>query len=481
MDIVISILDLFAIKSLCDIKETMDSFEISTHLNQLIIPKKNKFNSLKEVTDRWILDVTLYNEAKINIETISCNDKSFQIDNFIDDLTNLNSEVEEGFSWKIRLNIMKNSKNPLNIYNLDSFYSYLNSLNLTELLNMFNAHCKEIKFINILNSTYSFNTAKIYFGQFDTVSEESFDKKNMYSSDSNFLQRGQYSNLSLETFRLIERCPIEKYNILFDKLNYIFFLINICNFTFIDNDNFSAQIEGYKLIKSLIEFKNFTVDLSEVNLIYDWVYSEEAYTDKLGLARNVITLSLENDNLFLLKRGCFNSIKSNFKIYLKDNIGRYIEVKNLMSNYLFDLTQKGNDYCDSFANNFKANLASLITFFITVIILNSVSGNGLQNIFTKEIAYISFAFIIISFVYLLFLRRLSTLKIIRFKDTYNRFKRQYSDLLNEDDINRILDDDNFLKEDTAYIKRSINTYSWAWISSFFIFFLLVYIISFNNL
>jgi len=61
--------------------------------------------------------------------------------------------------------------------------------------------------------------------------------------------------------------------------------------------------------------------------IFDWVYTDGNYTDKIGLARNLISIHLKNDNLLTLDEGTIHSLESGYDIYLKDNVKQYIEIK----------------------------------------------------------------------------------------------------------------------------------------------------------
>ncbi|WP_113671917.1 hypothetical protein [Vallitalea guaymasensis] len=434
--------------------------------------------------DHIILDIILLDSGQANINTISCNTDTLNIDGFINQLNDLYNDTEDTDVFKLKLFINKNiHNNIINIYYIDAFFSYLFNLSITEIFNDFNELCSTKLYFNLINSNITFSSGYIQGGKYNSLDTNSnITNDNIYSIDSNFLQRGQYSNISPKLFYLTTRCEIEQYNELFDKLSYILMLTNICNFSTIAINNITIQLEGYTLIKNSIDFKLLQINgLDELKLIYNWIYSSENYADKLGLARNIISLSLNNNNLFALKDGVFNSIKSNYKIYLKENVKQYIKVKNTITDNLFILSQKSNDYCESFAKSFKTNLTSLFTFFITVIIINILSGTKTNTtLFTKEVFCIIMLFITISIIYLIFLRYEKRLFIKRLKNSYLRIKNQYTELLNKDDINNIFNNSKILPEDIKHVNMTVRMYTICWLIILLIIAIIVCILTFTN-
>ncbi|PKL00036.1 MAG: hypothetical protein CVV56_07935 [Tenericutes bacterium HGW-Tenericutes-1] len=474
------------------ITEDFKEVNITFCLNQTCVPIEYKLISFLNSYSYDFLSIEIIhitNQGSYN-DPIIINNSTNNTNDFISNINDQNKYWEDGDQYEIKLRIFKKAdKNIINVYFLDSFFSYLQSLSLFHILKNFNElfqqlNYKEISF-HTIEESICLKTPYIHIGNIND--QNSFhgiihnETKVEYGSDCNFLQRGQFENLSLNTFRLLVPCSINEYNDLFYRLNYIYFLIDICNLSQIENDYLIAQLEGYKLIKNRISFNNFSVlDIDEINSIYDWIYCEESYSDKLGLSRNIISLSLDDNNLSKINSGIYSSIESNFKIYLKENVSRYIEIKNNISEHLFQLSEKSHDYCESFSNSFKTSITSIITFFITVIVLNVVAGNRFNEIFTDEICIVSSLFIVISLLYLLFLHIDKKKYLVRFKSNYDRIKSQYADLLCEKDIIKIFKSDQVLKEDIKYIDSKIHLYTLCWLIILLLLAIMI-ILFYNNI
>ncbi len=206
-------------------------------------------------------------------------------------------------------------------------------------------------------------------------------------------------------------------------------------------------------INSLVEYYD----------IYKWVFNGGNLSDKIGLARNIICIHLKNKNLLELGENTLDSIKSSHEIYLKQNIQQYIDVKNKMTEILFDMSQKSSEMVEKFTRSFKNNLFAFITFFSTVLVMNIISSGKLTNIFTRDITVISYVLILGSFVFLIhsILEKRTELK--RFTETYDRLKKSYYDILEPNDINKIFNNDKYHYKDKKYVKNKIVLYSIAWL------------------
>ncbi|MCW6108077.1 hypothetical protein, partial [Clostridium sporogenes] len=90
------------------------------------------------------------------------------------------------------------------------------------------------------------------------------------------------------------------------------------------------------------------------------------------------------------------------------------------------------------------------------------SSNKLKNIFTKDIVIISFVFLLLSFIYMLFSLKDANEEKERFKNLYMRLKESYKDILNKDDINNIFQEDKYIVEDLEFVEKKIKRYKKLW-------------------
>ena len=298
------------------------------------------------------------------------------------------------------------------------------------------------------------------------------------NSISNFYNASEYEFVP-DDFYLIKKSDSEDFNEFFDKLNTIFSIIFISDFSSIINENdILFKFNGYKLIEHQLMFDDFhVVNGREFYKIYKWIFNGGNISDKVGLARNIISLQLKIENKKLqISTNTINSIKSGYEIYLKENVSQYIDVKNKVSELIIGFAQRITDTANSFAIALKNNTTTFITFFITVIIFNNLSAGKMTDIFTRDITFISYGLLIISFVFLISAIIQANLEKNRLESQYKRLKEMYDDILDSEDLNIIFEKSNY-QEELKFIEKRVILYSIVWFLELLILYIVIYILS----
>ncbi|ROR26294.1 hypothetical protein EDD66_10816 [Mobilisporobacter senegalensis] len=418
-------------------------------------------------------------------------DRSDFINKFIDLITyHKDILFEEGDIYNCNITINKSeSSDAISIYYLKLFINYLDSLSIDDLNNLISSleNNNTVINFNLINDNINFYTQKFNF-YFDVKNRRccrisKFDE--ILSNSREIVNFVGYNNFKLipDYFYLVKRSNRDDYNKWFDKLSII---ISFCYLTnLIEYNKYEHKIDyklnGYKTIFGSIDLKkHYKIEHLAVNQyfkIYNWVYSDSHITDKIGLARNILSIHINNYNIFCLKDDLFTSINACYDIYLKENFDKYIEVKNNVVTLLNDMSQKTAETAESFSNKIRNNFIAYITFFASTIIMNTISTGKIENIFTKDIATISNAFIVISFIYFI----LSLYEYIslykRFKKNYDRQKNYYNDILSIAELTKIFNEDKPHIEDCTYLKHIGRLYSILWLASLIILFVVIRILT----
>lgn len=95
--------------------------------------------------------------------------------------------------------------------------------------------------------------------------------------------------------------------------------------------------------------------------------------------------------------------------------------------------------------------------------LLTLATGKIQNIFTREIDYISFGFLFISIVLLIVAIIGFNLKIKRVNEQFQEIRKYYADLLDENDLDRIFGGKTLAAGSLRYIKKQMWVYILAWI------------------
>ncbi|MNH02239.1 hypothetical protein D3C79_614710 [compost metagenome] len=120
--------------------------------------------------------------------------------------------------------------------------------------------------------------------------------------------------------------------------------------------------------------------------IVDWAYGDGGSSDKIGLARNVMSLHVDQMQDVASYPQIFHAINSNYQIYLRDNVESYLDVKGKITDVLVDAVKKTHDIVDSFVDSFRNGIFVLLTFVLTVVVVNGLKDTNAAAIFSE--AYI---------------------------------------------------------------------------------------------
>lgn len=466
------------------IDETFEKFNIKIKFKSILsFSKEDIEEELKRVNKRDSIRIRLEEGEEYSISKYS---SGSYIDEFISDIQD--HDYNDDYDYYLTIEIIKTTMNrQLSIYNLDEFINYLDKLSLKGILYEFNRILNEYESIlfRVQNNDVCYMGKSISFIKENVNYNEDFlDRKKELEKRvevCNFLNAHEYK-LTPSDFN-IQGKGNSKLEHIMKKLECILSIISIGDIVNIINDNeVNIILNGYKRIENTIDYKNFFNDvLEEYIKIYKWTYNDGDIIDKLGIARNLISISIKDNKLTHIENNLMESIISAHNIYLKENVEEYLDAKSKINEFLFDLTQKMSELANSIGKSLYTNLAAAVTFFATIIIMNILSDKKLENIFTKDITILSIVFCLGSIIYMI----ISTIEVYfevkRYETQYYRLKYSYDDILEQNDINKIFRDDKYLIEDKQYVLKKSKLYLVAWIIIIIIIFLSsIYLGTFNQ-
>lgn len=146
--------------------------------------------------------------------------------------------------------------------------------------------------------------------------------------------------------------------------------------------NLEYRISGYKNLVGVVPLDELARSLNILFKIVDWAYGDGGSSDKVGLARNVVSLHVEELQDVINHPEILSSINSNYQIYLKDNVESYLEVKGKIADILVDAVNKTHDIVDSFLDSFRNGVFVLLTFVLTVVVVNGLKDTNAASIFS---------------------------------------------------------------------------------------------------
>ncbi len=454
--------------------ENIQEFKASLTATQFQFVKKelleSKFNFL-QVRDSIHISVTfgqsdpvIFNSSKVDFEV------------FIKGLEKEEIHLD-GEEISIVITITKSVKDSsCTIYDLQCFVKTFNSYEIGQFFQNFSKLFELGLFFRfkIFGLKMPFYTSSICFEQLseDTKVQETERRKEIFDF---FKAQCHFENIEHfclvpSDFRLIIKDDEQsELNLLMNRYANLISIIYLFDISSIKGNSIEFKINGYKSIKGKSNIANLHLnEFDEYYNIYEWVYNGGNINDKIGLSRNIISLHFKTVGELQLQGNPFQSVKSSFKVYEKQNIKQYIEIRNKISDQLLDFNNRANKIVETFASGFQKSTLALISFYISAIVIRILSKGDFVNIFSLDATILSLAFLSGSIIYYWVSRWEIKVQRTRFVDSYENLKKRYTDLLEPDDIKRILNNDTEFQQDLAFIDNKRKAYSRMWLTVVFL-------------
>lgn len=476
-------------------REDFSEVEISFVLKIDKIPSKDNLSIvINLLNDRDYLHLSIHKEDEI-VENFTHTKDDF--DAFIKSLTN--KGVVIGDDIKIILTIVKNAMiSSISVYYIDEFIAYLKSLSFLTFLNVVEKHLANGYLIlenqnsleqNILNTKTIIFSSKHLEAFEANILDKRFreDRINNATTLCHWDLEKKYL-LPEDLFPINSNNANEKLLQIFRKCGLLYTAMFIFDYSSLKESYLLYKLNGYKTFGEEItttKIEDIVIEHNSFDFlykIYHWIYSGGNTNDKISIARNIISLNF-NSKTLQVSATTFDSILSNYKIYERQNVRQYIEVRNKLSEMLIDLQSKIDKIVDGFISDFKKNIITLISFFISVIVIRVISKGDFIGGFTNEIIILSFSFLVISIGVLIYSRWEFSQRVTMFDKHYEQLRERYKELLSEEELNNILDKCNPKNNSTkSFVHQQKIFYSLLWICSIIVLMIaLVLIYLINNL
>lgn len=402
---------------------------------------------------------------------------------FIKDYDRRNS-IREQEKITIEIKIIKDVVNGVSsVYSYSNLISFLEGLSIQALFSEFNRLLKINKYLIFENqSTEPTSSSKsIWFankgfsGRPEIIDRSVALNKAKTSCHYNFL--ADFVVLPDDFMFTIKDCA--NLATLFNRLTITASVVFLYDISVLTGSTLSYKLNGYKSITGEVDLNKLNADPKDQYFkIYNWVYESGNFNDKIGLARNIISLHLETKDSIELKGDPFQSIQSSYKVYEKQNIKQYVEIRNKISDQLLSFHDRANKIIETFAGGFQKSALALITFYTSAIVIKLLNKDELIGVFTLDAAILSTGFIFCSAGYYWVSKWEVDAQKERFKNNYADIKKRYTDLLDEQDIERILNNDHEFKSDLKFMVSKGRKFAFLWFYFLVVLFIITWLLYF---
>ncbi len=457
-----------------------DTFEIKDKISvfQLTYRIKNEQNIthglLNDIfqtipyDDDFIISIRIDNGDSIPIRNTQKDD----INSFINELNReLSFTTDEEVIFKIEIN--KSDKNgEINIYSFENYVNFFEETSIDNLLSIFNKKLKNNNFLSFVfleEDLPNFSTPNISWGYKKPQIQHPDYRNELVIENCHFSNFDSYS-FNPNCFCLPDNSDIPSpISSKLLKMQTLFCITSLFDISSFEDNKLYYRLNGYKTFEGKIDIEKLQDTYAKTYLdIFNWVYdSESSISDKINLTRNILSLYLKKDDI-LITDEAYISIRSAYKTYLQKNVSEYIEVRKSIHDELSWISQKSGELVKDYLNSFQKSIFTILSFFISVLVLRVLNNNNFEDIFTKSPTILFIAFLFISLIFLVFSVFIVKQEEKRLERKYNNIKNRYSDLLTKDDIDKLLNNDEEFDYEINYIKSQTKYYTVLWIISIII-------------
>ncbi|MBK5440894.1 hypothetical protein JFV30_29865 [Pseudomonas sp. TH32] len=264
-------------------------------------------------------------------------------------------------------------------------------------------------------------------------------------------------------FNFVKEIGVPDVDLFFKKARTLVSAIYLVNSAELDEANIlEYRLCGYRNVTGVTSLDGLADASDLMYKIVDWAYTGGGSSDKIGLARNVLSLYISGLDELSQHSEVFNAINSNYQIYLKENVESYLEVKGKITDVLVDAVKKTHDLVDSFVDSLKNGIFVLLTFVLTVVVVNGLKDTSASAIFSMTYIWVVVVLSVLMSVWV-FGARVSSLR--QFDKAYESIeqllKRNYLGVIAEAEIDSALNPIRISNRD--YLSRLSAYYARVWL------------------
>lgn len=358
-------------------------------------------------------------------------------------------------------------ENRFSIYDFESFANDLVNRPVTDVLKWFSVHLASLEYLvfEVFDGNVSFSTGTMAFTSCkDILFTPKLNRGNrLYACKeiSYFFNMSMYEVIP-DDFIIagIEQSDNHLKN-LFGRLSTMLSLIYSATSASIHDDILNIQINGLRTSNSTINLNDIEENTNWLS-VYSWIYTEGNPTDKSLIAHNVISLHCKYAPLMEIDKKAFDSIRSNYRLYLRANVGNYLDLKRDISKFIQGTISQVGEYTISILSKFKTNLLAIFVFLFTVVITRIGATQRWEEIFTRHTIYLIEVVLIGSLGYLMVCIFEACYKFRKTKQSYYMLKKNYSDILTDEEIKEAFNNDAQIIKATTSVKKGMIGWSVVW-------------------
>lgn len=156
----------------------------------------------------------------------------------------------------------------------------------------------------------------------------------------------------------------------------------LANHSWIEGRQLHYRLIGYKVVEGSEDLAALAPAQETLLKVARWCYASGGQSDKIGLARNVISVYLTRMSELEHRSDVWSALRSNYQIYLKQNVESYLALKGRLSDMLMDAAARTQALAATVLDTLRNGIFVLLTFVLTVVVVNAVKDTSVEAVFS---------------------------------------------------------------------------------------------------
>lgn len=258
----------------------------------------------------------------------------------------------------------------------------------------------------------------------------------------------------------------------FYEARYILSLAYISDETIFNDIEFSFEIKGYRPGITKISYDNVLKLYQNDTFfsIYQWIYSDGNAYDKSQIVKNIISLHCKYSDITQISSDVFDTVKSNYNLYLKDNVKDYLQLKKDVVTSLQTYCENISKALNNYVGGLKSNFIAILGYLATILFSKGITKDA-AYIFTEDISILTSFVLAGSLVVFALCLLHSLLQNHYYNSLIEQLKSCYQDIMEDGEIKKLIANNNLLKTAKLNFKVSMWVTSIIWVGLIIVLFI----------
>lgn len=247
----------------------------------------------------------------------------------------------------------------------------------------------------------------------------------------------------------------------FRNVSQVLSLIYLAEYCKLAGNELHIILNGHRTIDESINIKVASVSDAFFE-VYRWLYTDGNIYDKYEIVKNVISLKCKNSSILNVGKETMAAIKSNYNLYMKENVKDYLALKQCVASGLQTFCNNIGDIVTRFGGFLKGNLFAAFGYIATLIFAKGIEETGSQ--FKVEDFSLITSFVITGS---LIFGIVSLFEVLAKKNYYNKcieaLKGYHADIFQTDELCLLVDENPILKAANKHFVVGVIVTSILWL------------------